>query len=303
MIRTNRLQVALLFALGLTVALLGCDSSSGGSNGTGGSAGVGGSGGAGGSPSGVLRILVTNDDGVGAEGIDAVVEALRGDPNNEVTVSAPAVNLSGTGDMTTPTPPPLEAMMTTTASGYPATAVDGSPADSVLYGLQNLFPDAPPHVVLSGINKGQNVGNIVGGLLSQISGTVGAAKTAACSGVPALASSQGEAEDDDLDYDAGVAEVLTWLEANRAALLAGTVPLDDITSINIPTCAPGSEIRGLLEVPLATENPNAWSLGGPQDCASTVEDPPNDIEAFFNGYVTVTAVPSNSSMTCDKLDN
>ena len=304
MIRTNRLQLVLLFALGLTVALLGCESSSGGSNGTGGSGGAGGSGG---SPSGVLRILVTNDDGVGAEGIDAVVEALRGDPNNEITVSAPAGNQSGSGDRTTPTPPPLEAMMTTTASGYPATAVDGSPADSVLYGLQNLFPDAPPHVVLSGINEGQNVGNVSSGaspgLLSQISGTVGAAKTAACSGVPALASSQGDAEDEDLDYDAGVAEVLMWLEANRAALLAGTVSLDDITSINIPTCAPGSPIRGRLDVPLATENPNGWLLNGPQDCASTVEDLPNDVEAFFNGYITVTPVPSNSSMTCDKLDN
>jgi hypothetical protein len=72
---------------------------------------------------------------------------------------------------------------------------------------------------------------------------------------------------------------------------------------NIPTCAPGSPIRGRLEVPLGDENPNDWLLNGPQDCASTVEDPPNDIEAFFNGYITVTPVPSNSSMTCDKLDN
>ena len=93
------------------------------------------------------------------------------------------------------------------------------------------------------------------------------------------------------------------MEANRAALLAGTVSLEDITSINIPTCAVGSEIRGRLEVPLADENPNAWVLNGAQDCASTVEDLPNDVEAFFNGYITVTPVPSNSSMTCDKLTN
>lgn len=255
---------------------------------------------------GPLRILITNDDGVSAPGIDAVVEALKDDPDNMLTVSAPAANQSGSGDMTTPTPPPLVATETTTASGYPAVAVDGFPADSVLYALENLFPDAPPHVVLSGINEGQNVGAVPSGqlaLLSGISGTVGAAKTAACLGVPALASSQGEVEEDGtLDYEAGVAEVLAWLEANRAALLAGQVPLENITSINIPSCETGS-IRGTLEVPLATENPNAWALSnGTQDCESTVENPPNDVEAFFNGYTSVSLVSRNAEMTCDDLN-
>jgi 5'-nucleotidase len=271
----------LLITLGLTIALLGCDSESGGD---------------------ILRILVTNDDGVDAPGIDAIVEALKDDPNNELIVCAPLTNQSGSGDMTTQTPPALQVTMTTTASGYPATAVDGFPADSVLYALENLYPDAPPHVVLSGLNEGQNVGN-VNGFLSQISGTVGAAKTAACSGIPALASSQGDVDEGGtVDFPAGVEEVLKWLEANRAALLAGQVSLEDITTINIPSCAEESEIRGTLAVPLATENPNGWLLPGPQDCASTVEDVPNDVEAFFNGYTTISPVPRNSSMTCDKLN-
>ena len=252
-----------------------------------------------GSSGGVLRILITNDDGVSAAGIDAVVEALRGDPNNEIIVSAPATNSSGTGDSTTETPPPLEAMETTTASGYPATAVMGFPADSVIYALENLYPDEPPHVVLSGTNEGQNVGIWQGALLSQISGTVGAAKTAACLGVPAMGSSQGEG--DVIDYDSGVAAVLAWLEANRADLLAGAVSLETITSINIPSCDTGS-IRGTVEVPLGTEKPDSLSLTGPQDCESTLENPADDIEGFFNGYTTVTPVPSNSSMTCDKLN-
>jgi len=294
MIRTNRFLVALLLTLGLAIASLGCDSSSDG--GSGGSAGSGGSGGTSG---GLLRILITNDDGVKAAGIDAVVEALKDDPNNEIIVSAPAENQSGRGDTTTPTPPPLEAMMTTTASGYPATAVMGFPADSVIYALANLYPDEPPHVVLSGLNDGQNVGNWNGGLLSQISGTVGAAKTAACLGVPALASSQGEG--DTVDFASGVVEVVTWLEANRGALLAGEVFLENITSINIPSCDTGS-IRGREEVPLGTEKPDDLSLNGPQDCESTLENPTDDIQAFFNGYVSVTLVPSNSSMTCDDLN-
>jgi len=287
------------------MALLGCDSSSG-SGGSGGSGGTAGSGGSGGSGDTVLRILVTNDDGVGAPGIDAVVEALKDDPNNEVTVCAPAENQSGSGDMTTPTPPPLQATEATTASGYPATAVDGFPADSVIYALENLFPAGPPHVVLSGINEGQNVGAVPGGqlsLLSGISGTVGAAKTAACLGVPALASSQGDVDEPGtVDYPAGLAEVLLWLEANRGALLAGEVAVENITSVNIPSCNGDGEIRGTLEVPLATENPNAYLLNGPQDCTSTVDDVPNDIEAFFNGYSTITPVPRNAEMTCDTLN-
>lgn len=201
--------------------------------------------------------------------------------------------------MTTPTPPPLQATTTTTASGYPATAVEGFPADSVLYALDNLYTDEPPHVVLSGINDGQNVGNDRGAL-SQISGTVGAAKTAACLGIPALATSQGEGEV--VDFPSAVAEVVAWVQSNRTALIAGRVGVDEITSINVPSCDTGS-IRGRVEVPLATANPNDYDLTGPQNCESTVEDVPNDIEAFFNGYTTVTSVPSNSSMTCDNLSN
>jgi len=285
MIHTSRTQLLLATIVAVAIGAAGCSSDSS-------------------SPE-PLRILVTNDDGVGAPGIDALVEALLENPDNVVVVSAPAENQSGKGDQTTP--PPLQASQTTTASGYPATAVDGFPADSVIYGLENLYTDEPlPHVVLSGINEGQNVGNVAGAL-SQLSGTVGAAKTAACLGIPALASSQGDPEDkqdeENWNYPSGVDEVLTWLEANRGALLAGTVSLENITSINIPTCNAG-EIRGRAEVPLATQIPDyIKGLLDPQDCESTREDPQDDAEAFFNGFVSITPVPSNSSGTCDSLSN
>jgi 5'-nucleotidase len=259
-----------------------------------------------------LRILVTNDDGVGAPGIDALVQALVADPSNVVVVSAPAANSSGSADATVNDNPPPNCAGGTgdgtpaqMASGYDTDvwAVDGCPADAVIYGLANLYPDEPPHVVLSGINKGQNVGD-VSGALSQISGTVGAAKTSACLGVPALASSQGDpVEGGDHDYASGAVEVLRWLATNRASLLAGSVPLDNITSINIPTCNTGS-IRGQAEVRLGTEVPDY--IGGlldPQDCESQLQDPQDDIEAFFNGFVSITPVPSNSSGTCDDLSD
>ncbi len=303
MISKYGIHPVLAIGFGVAIGAMGCSSSD-----------DGGTGGSGGTDAETLRILVTNDDGVGAPGIDVLVQELVADPNNIVVVSAPAENASGSGDATSADDPAPDCAGTgegtpaATASGYDTNvwSVDGCPADSVIYGLGNLYPDEPPHVVLSGINEGQNVGN-VGGALSQLSGTVGAAKTAACLGVPALASSQGDPADNldpaNWDYASGVVEVLRWLEANRSALAAGTVALENITSINIPTCDTGM-IRGQAEVPLGTEIPDYISgLLDEQDCESTLEDPQDDIEAFFNGFVSITPVPSNSSGTCDNLGN
>ena len=82
--------------------------------------------------------------------------------------------------------------------------------------------------------------------------------------------------------------------------------LDPITSINIPSCAPGTSIRGRVEVPLGIETPDflegqALPIAE-QDCESTLEDPQDDLEAFFSGFVAITPVPSNSSGTCDGLN-
>jgi 5'-nucleotidase len=288
----NRLHLVLAigFGLGVGIGAIGCSSSDDN-----------------GASEETLRIMVTNDDGVGAPGIDALVQALVADSRNEVVVSAPAMNSSGAADNTVEDTGHAcadgtgDATEASTASGYATDvwAVDGCPADSVLYALDNLYRDEPPHVVLSGINEGQNVGRVVltgtTGLLADISGTVGAAKTAACFDVPSLASSQGDVEGDGtLDYPSGVTEVLAWLEEQRAALLAGQLPVDEITSINIPSCE---------EVPLGTENPNNYPLSGPQDCESDVMDPPNDLEAFFNGFVSITPIPRNITGTCDKYNN
>lgn len=280
-----------VLACGLALSVVGCGSGSGG---TGGTAGTGGVGGAGGSlPDVPLRILVTNDDGFDAEGINAIVEALIANPSNEVVVCAPDINRSGSSDMTDCGT--LAATDEETLGGFPATAVDGCPADAVNYALDNLYPSGEgPDVVLSGINDGQNVGNVgPNGFLSQVSGTVGAAKTAARRGVPALASSQGDG--DPVDFAAGVPEVLLWLSEHRAALAEGTVTTSSIDSLNIPSCNPGSIRNPLepLEVPLATENPNDYPLTGTQDCEAVGVDPDTDVNAFFTGWVTLTEVPIN----------
>jgi 5'-nucleotidase len=278
MIRPTRFQAALLVTLSASISsLAGCSDSTS-------------------APSIPLRIFVTNDDGVGAEGIDFIVEALRADPNNEVTVCAPLVDQSGSGDKTDCGTG--NATDTTTQSDYPATAVDGCPADAVNYALDPAngiyAANRLPHVVISGINQGQNVSAPIA---TSLSGTVGAAKTAARDhGIPALATSQGSSTgapvlppDATYDFDSGATAVLDWLADHRAALAAGNVTTATVDSINTPTCTAG-EVRSLREVPLAADTTDAFK---PQDCESTLETPQNDTEAFINGFNALSPVPAN----------
>jgi 5'-nucleotidase len=230
-----------------------------------------------------LRVLVTNDDGYAAPGIDALVEGLRKVPGVKVTVIAPAENKSGSGSTTTPGQ--LTTAKATTASGYPAVSVAGFPADTVIYALEQGGLKKKPNVVISGINLGQNIGVAV-----DVSGTVGAAKAAAARGVPALAVSQGVRPDGDPDYASGVARALRWFKDHRKALTPKKSKKVEVVldNLNVPSCTTG-KIRGLVEVPVAGSD--VAGIGDPQDCASTLTNPANDVEAFKNGYATLTELP------------
>ena len=135
-------------------------------------------------PSTTLTILVTNDDGVTAPGINATVQALSALPHTKVTVVAPLTNQSGTGAKVTGGT--LTVTDATTASGYPAKAVAGYPADTIIWAIDDHGIAQRPDLVVSGINFGENIGP-----LASLSGTVGAAQTALARGIPALAVSQG----------------------------------------------------------------------------------------------------------------
>jgi 5'-nucleotidase len=221
-----------------------------------------------------LEVLVTNDDGYNAAGIDAVVEALRTVPGIEVTVVAPATNQSGTGDNTTPGG--VTSFAAQTLSGYPAVAVNGFPADSVLHALHELGEN--PDLVVSGINFGQNIGPFV-----PVSGTVGAARTAARNGIPALAASQGLGAP--ADWPSGTAHVLEWLDDFRLGR-AGP-PVDAVANLNVPTCTSGT-IRGVRVLPVAL------ALNGrpfnPSNCLSTVTTLADDVDGFIHGFVTLSDV-------------
>jgi 5'-nucleotidase len=227
-------------------------------------------------PAEPLDVLVTNDDGYDAEGIDVLVEALRAEPDVTVTVVAPATDQSGTGDRTTPGA--VATSERTTASGYDAVAVAGYPADTVTVALDEL--GLTPDLVVSGINAGQNIGPLV-----DVSGTVGAAKQAQRRGLPALAVSQGLTEGVAPDYATAADLAVDWVDARRGDLgsLAGT---GEIASLNVPTC-PAGEVRGVVEVAVGDDGSQ---VGAPVDCTSTAEGFTDDVAAFLNGYASLTPV-------------
>jgi len=133
-----------------------------------------------------LRILVTNDDGIDAPGLLAVVAELS--TIAEIIVCAPDSNRSGSSASTDALAERMSIEARTISGASNAYAVGGKPVDAAQFGLFQLGPTQDPSdfdLVVSGINNGPNVGNV-----SIYSGTVGAATAAAHYGVPAVAVSQ-----------------------------------------------------------------------------------------------------------------
>lgn len=231
-------------------------------------------------PSTTLTILVTNDDGVTAPGINATVQALSALPHTKVTVVAPLTNQSGTGAKVTGGT--LTATDATTASGYPAKAVAGYPADTIIWAIDDHGVAQRPDLVVSGINFGENIGP-----LASLSGTVGAAQTALARGIPALAVSQGVDNGQSPNFSQGAKYLVAWVQAHRKALLAakkGTASSVN-GNLNVPTCATG-HIRGPVNVKLGTTL-TGYAVGT-VNCAGTATKPSNDVEAFVDGFASLT---------------
>lgn len=226
-----------------------------------------------------LRILVSNDDGIGAEGIDAVVRALTALPNTEVYVYAPAEQQSGTGGSVTAGE--LNAGPAKTVSGVDGVAVAGFPADSVNYAL-DVMEIVTPHLVVTGLNEGANLGAFV-----EVSGTVGAARAGVRHGIPALATSMSGT--DTFNYDLGATYIVEWVEEHREALLGGTASVE-VVNLNVPTCTTGA-IRGEVTIEVDYQNSD-YALMSP-DCTSTEEAGASDIVAFSRGFVTWSVVTND----------
>lgn len=263
----RRLSASIASALFLAAVLIGCSSDSSTSTSSSTT-----------SAEKVIEILVTNDDGYDAAGIDAVVEGLRALPGVRVTVVAPATNQSGKGSAVTGGT--LTVTDGTTKSGVAAKAVAGTPADTIIWAIDQKGISFTPDLVVSGINAGANMGPAV-----ELSGTVGAARAAVQRGIPALAASQGPLTAP-FDFPAGVKQVIAWFEANRAAIADGTMQRTTVSNLNIPSCATGS-VRGQKDEPLATTTEGYASA---PDCTSTATDPTDDIAAYLVGFAPLTQV-------------
>ncbi|MCK4866541.1 MAG: 5'/3'-nucleotidase SurE, partial [Alphaproteobacteria bacterium] len=122
------------------------------------------------------RILVTNDDGINAPGLK-VLERVAQRFSKEVWVVAPETEQSGAGHSLTLSRPLRHRELSERHH-----AVDGSPTDCVLFAIEQIMGGEKPDLVLSGVNRGANVGEDV-----TYSGTVAAAMEATLLGVPAIA--------------------------------------------------------------------------------------------------------------------
>jgi 5'-nucleotidase len=191
-----------------------------------------------------VRILITNDDGVGAPGLAALTRSLErwvdavaaaGGPTHQIVVVAPSSNYSGAGaavgSVTDRTTIPYARATVEGAEGVEAYGLDASPALSVIAGALGAV-GPKPDLVLSGINHGVNVGRSV-----LHSGTVGAALTASQLGISALAVSLRAGATPD-----------PWESAAELAVslipVLVSAPVRTVLNLNVPAL-PMEEIRGL----------------------------------------------------------
>jgi 5'-nucleotidase len=165
-----------------------------------------------------MRILISNDDGYLAPGIQALAEALA--PIAEIVVVAPDSNRSGASNSLSLDRP---LSVTQAANGY--YFVNGTPTDCVHIALTGML-STPPDLVVSGINNGQNMGDD-----TLYSGTVAAATEAYLFGVPAIAFSQVDHGWAELGSAARVARDIV---ERRLASIQGALGAPFLLNVNIP---------------------------------------------------------------------
>ena len=181
----------------------------------------------------MASILVTNDDGYDAPGILALAEAMRA--LGDVQVSAPATNQSGSGHAITLFKD-IPYQRRVIGNDIPALAVGGSPADCIAVAMLGLL-DHKPDIVVSGINRGANMGQDL-----TYSGTVTAALEAAIHGLPALAMSLAVPRADRVEDYQVAAEIAIHIAGK--VLEEGLPPLT-ILSVNVPGVARFEDLRGM----------------------------------------------------------
>jgi 5'-nucleotidase len=240
-----------------------------------------------------VRVLLTNDDGIGAEGLHALRRALGGVEGVELIVIAPDSNRSATARSIT-TRSPLWVEEIRFDDGTAGHATDGTPVDCVRFADLGLLGERPDMIV-SGINHGSNLGDDI-----TYSGTVAAALEGIVLGIPAMAISQ-QSESKGMGwygrtFDFSVAAHV-GAEVVRRFLAE---PLDPRTLINV-NC-PGGEPEGIEvtrlgkrlyddELKLVEEDSNGrrrYEIYGFEP--SFKDEPGTDLAAIARGRVSLTPV-------------
>ncbi len=251
-----------------------------------------------------MRILLTNDDGIRAQGIVALHKALE--DLGELIVIAPETVQSATSHGITYTKPLMTQHVDVTEQ-MSGTAVDGRPADCVKLALRTLWEERfgkgeQPDLTISGMNSGSNVGiNII------YSGTVAAAIESAFLGIPSIAVSLHLDNRDSICYDRAAA--IARIVIDR--VLENKLEPHEVVNINVPTCeTPDMPMPKIKVVDMNAagdlghydkrECPYGrtyyWAAGDGMAFAHTSQG--SDVEALKAGYATVT--PLNYVLTDTK---
>ena len=180
-----------------------------------------------------MKILVTNDDGIGAKGLESLVKCLK--PFGELLVVAPKTAQSGMSMAVTMGYRPIAVKEVGKTPGVDWWYLDGTPASCVKYGLDNILWPERPDLVVTGINHGSNAATA-----AIYSGTVGSAMEGAVNGIPSISVSF-DSFDDDADF--------TVVERFLPDLLDRLIPNmsgrpGEFYNINFPNI-PAEEVKGV----------------------------------------------------------
>lgn len=233
-----------------------------------------------------MRILITNDDGYHAPGL-AVLEAIARQISDDIWVCAPAEEESGAGHSLT-----LSRPVRVREHGPQRWSVSGTPTDAVMMAIGKLMPDKPD-VILSGVNRGANLGDDI-----TYSGTVSAAMEGALAGIKSIALSQIYAREGMGDrVPFGAAEA--WGARVLRPLLAMDMPPRTLVNVNFPAL-PVDDIRGVRVVRQGFHDYSRGSIVEGTDPRGYryywfglhgIEQSPgndSDLEAIDDGYIAVT---------------
>ncbi len=175
------------------------------------------------------RILVTNDDGINAPGLEALIE-IATQLSSDVWVVAPEFNQSGAGHSLSISHPIRAREVNETKF-----AIEGTPTDCVLFAVKHLLKGRKPHVVLSGVNRGTNMADDV-----TYSGTIAGAMEGCMLGIPSIAFSQAYAHPHPVKW--GTATAYGADVARR--VLAMDFPHNVFVNVNFPDVVTAS-VKGI----------------------------------------------------------